>query len=122
MTHVDSAATDADLVKRAQRAGRDDYGAFELLVDRYQHRVLANCRYLSGSRDEAEDMSQEVFVKAFFALSRFEGRSSFHTWLWRIKINHCLNHLRRVRRERPVDIDTPGLERAPELQVEATAD
>lgn len=99
----------------------DDSGAFELLVQRYQDRVLGNCRYLTGSREDADDMAQEVFVKAFFALSRFEGRSSFQTWLWRIKVNHCLNHLRRSRRERTIDIEAPGLDRVPELQVEATA-
>ena len=116
-----SEATDVDLVARAKRAVRDDYGAFDLLVQRYQDRVLGNCRYLTGSRDDADDMAQEVFVKAFFALSKFEGRSSFQTWLWRIKVNHCLNHLRRSRRERTIDIEAPGLDRVPELQVEATA-
>ena len=79
------------------------------------------CRYLTGSRDDADDMAQEVFVKAYFALSRFEGRSSFQTWLWRIKVNHCLNHLRKSWRERTIDIEAPGLDRVPELQVEATA-
>ena len=116
-----SEATDADLVAVAKQALRDDYGAFEMLVQRYQDRVLGNCRYLTGSRDDADDLAQEVFVKAYSALSRFEGRSSFQTWLWRIKVNHCLNHLRRSRRERAIDIEAPGLDRVPELQVEATA-
>ena len=101
--------TDTDLVERAKRAVRDDYGAFEVLVQRYQEKVLGNCRYLTGSRDDADDLAQEVFVKAFFALPRFEGRSTFHTWLWRIKVNHCLNHLRRSRQERTIDVETPGL-------------
>ncbi len=118
---MSSDATDADLVSQAKRADRDDCGAFELLVQRYQDRVLGNCRYLTGSREDADDMAQEVFVKAFFALSRFEGRSSFQIWLWRIKVNHCLNHLRRSRRERTIDIEAPGLDRVPELQVEAAA-
>ena len=116
-----SNATDADLVARAQQSARDDYGAFDALAQRYQDRVLGNCRYLTVARDDADDMAQEVFVKAFFALSKFEGRSSFQTWLWRIKVNHCLNHLRRSRRERTIDIEAPGLDRVPELQVEATA-
>ena len=116
-----SDATDADLVTRAKQADRDDCAAFELLVRRYQDRVLGNCRYLTGSREDADDMAQEVFVKAFFALSKFEGRSSFQTWLWRIKVNQCLNHLRRGRRERTIDIEAPELDRVPELQVEATA-
>jgi len=114
--------TDADLVERAKLAVRDDFGAFEALVHRYQEKVLGNCRYLTGSRDDAEDLAQEIFVKAFFALERFEGRSSFHTWLWRIKVNHCLNHVRRGRQERTIDVDTPGLDRVPELQVAPVAE
>ena len=119
---VGSEGTDTELVTQAKQAVRDDFGPFEALVQRYQDRVLGNCRYLTGSRDDADDMAQEVFVKAFFALQKFEGRSSFKTWLWRIKVNHCLNHLRRSRRERTIDIEAPGLDRVPELQVEARAE
>ena len=84
--------------------------------------MLGNCRYLAGSGADAEDLAQEVFVKMFFGLSRFEGRSTFKTWLWRIKVNHCLNFLQRRRTERMVDVDTPGLDRTPELQTSPTAE
>ena len=113
--------SDDELVDRATRAMQYDLEAFEALVERYQERVLGNCRYLTGSRTDAEDLAQDVFVKMFYGLARFERRAAFKTWLWRIKINHCLNFLQRKRRERPVDIETPGLEGTPELQVAPTA-
>lgn len=119
---LDPRPTDEELVARAKQAIRDDLEAFESLVHRYQATVLGNCRYLTGSRADAEDLAQEVFVKMFYGLARFEGRSTFKTWLWRIKVNHCLNFLQRRRKERTVDVETPGLDRVPELQVVPVAE
>jgi RNA polymerase sigma-70 factor (ECF subfamily) len=67
--------------------------------------VLANCRYLTRSAADSEDLAQEVFLKAFFALERFEGRSAFSTWLQRIKINHCLNYLDKKKRTPSVPVE-----------------
>src|ERR1700735_816034 len=86
---------DEELVQKARKAPEGDLRAFEQLVLRYQRRVVANCRYITRDRNNAEDLAQEVLVKAFFGLPRFEGRSSFAGWLQRIKINHCLNHLKK---------------------------
>ncbi|NIN71580.1 MAG: RNA polymerase subunit sigma-24, partial [Gemmatimonadetes bacterium] len=55
-------------------------------MERHQAKLTANCRYLSGSRTDAEDLAQEVFIKAYFGLERFEGRSKFGTWLRKIKV------------------------------------
>lgn len=110
------ARSDEDLVRQAQQSPAGDLRAFEALVRRHQRRVLTNCRHLTRS-DDAEDMAQEVFVKAFFALRRFEGRSRFGTWLGRIKVNHCLNHLRKQKDKVFVDVDDPALETAPEMSV-----
>lgn len=74
---------------------------------------MANCRYMTGSNADSEDLTQEVFLKAFFALPRFEGRSAFRTWIQRIKVNHCLNHLKKLagRSFVPVeDLETVGAE------------
>lgn len=109
--------SDEDLVRRAQAAPSGDLRAFETLVNRHQRRVLTNCRHLTRS-DDAEDLAQEVFVKAFFALRRFEGRSRFGTWIGRIKVNHCLNHLRKRKDRVFVDVDDPATAAAPELVVE----
>ena len=82
---------------------------------------MGNCRYLTGSQSDAEDLAQEVFVKAFSRLAGFEQRSSFKTWLWRIKVNHCLNFLQRRRRERFVAVHEPEVEQRSELQVDPAA-
>jgi RNA polymerase sigma-70 factor (ECF subfamily) len=86
-------ASDEELVTQARESLRGDVTAFETLVTRYESRVVTNCRFLTGSPADAEDLAQEVFTKAYFALRKFEGRSSFGTWVHRIKVNHCLNHL-----------------------------
>ena len=110
--------TDEELVTLAQQAGDGDLRAFDQLVERHQKKVMANCRYLSRSPADSEDLAQEVFVKAYFALKRFEGRSSFKTWIQRIKINHCLNYLARKRGKEFVDVEEPALTRYEQLQVE----
>jgi RNA polymerase sigma-70 factor (ECF subfamily) len=97
---------DHELVARAV-ATPADLRPFEELVRRHEGRVLANCRHLSGSSDDAQDLAQEVFVKAFFALKRFRGEASFTTWIQRIKVNHCLNFLRKHKNKRHVDVDDP---------------
>src|SRR6478736_1759035 len=97
--------SDDDLVNLARTAGPRDTGPFAALVRRHQGFVVANCRAITRSQVDAEDLAQEVFVKAFFALPQFEGRAAFRTWIGRIKVNHCLNHLRRMRGAMMVDRD-----------------
>ena len=104
--------TDQELVARIRSARPGDLRAFDELLRRHQDRVQTNCRYLSGNEEEALDLAQEVLVKAYFNLSGFEGRAGFGTWLNRIKVNHCLNHLRRRRSRVFVDVDEPELEGA----------
>jgi RNA polymerase sigma-70 factor (ECF subfamily) len=71
--------------------------------------VLANCRVISRSPADAEDLAQEVFVKAWFGLPRFEQRAQFRTWLRRIKVNHCLNFVRKTRGAVLVDVEEPSV-------------
>lgn len=113
---------DDDLVERARQHGSDDTRPFEELVRRHQRFVVGNCRVILRSANDAEDLAQEVFVKAFFALRRFEGRSQFRTWLQRIKVNHCLNHLRKTRGTVVVDIDEVAPEGHSGMQTPPTAD
>ena len=87
---------DANLVAQALKAHPGDLRAFDELVRRHQSRVQTNCRYLSGNEEDALDLAQEVLVKAYFNLKGFEARAGFGTWVNRIKVNHCLNHLRRL--------------------------
>ena len=83
-----------------EKASAGDGDAFETLVRRYQARVFTLAYRMLGDRAEAEDMAQEIFLKAFRALKRFEKRSTFATWLYSIATNHCLNQLE-SRRRRP---------------------
>ncbi len=91
-------------------------------MTRHRGRVLANCRYLTRAAEDSEDLAQEVFLKAFFALERFEGRSTFKTWLQRIKINHCLNYLDKQKKRRVVDVEDPVVSARDELRVEPRAE
>ncbi len=109
--------SDEELVEQIKEAMDGDTRLFGELVVRHQQRVLANCRYLTRSPDDAEDLAQEVFTKAFFALPKFEARSSFKTWLQRIKINHCLNYNQKQKGKIHVDVDEPAIWSEEELQV-----
>jgi RNA polymerase sigma-70 factor (ECF subfamily) len=109
--------SDEALVTRAQATPKSDLRAFETLIARHQDRIIANCHYLTGSPDDAQDLAQEVFVKAYFGLPKFEGRSLFSSWLKRIKVNHCLNFLRKKKRHKHLDVQDPLVEAEPELQV-----
>jgi RNA polymerase sigma factor (sigma-70 family) len=76
---------------------RGHNGAFEALVQRYQPRLLAFCRHMLGSQEDAEDVLQEVFAAAYNALLADERKINARPWLYRIARNRCLNHLRRPR-------------------------
>lgn len=118
----DDSPTDEELVARIRETPTDDLRDFDMLVHRHRSHVVANCRYLTREREQAEDLAQEVFVKAYFGLARFRGGSSFRTWLQRIKINHCLDHLKARRGRVFVDVDEPAVANAAELTVGATAE
>lgn len=92
--------------------------AFEQLVLLHRNRILADCRYLTRDQANAEDLAQDVFVKAYFALNGFEGRSSFRHWLQRIKVNHCLNHLKKRDGRDALSIADDSAEFIPQLRVE----
>ncbi len=86
---------DLDLIQRAKQG---DMGAFEQLVFRYDKQVLTiAARYVQSSED-AKDIYQEVFLRVFRALPRFQLRSQFSTWLYRITTNVCLSHKTRRKR------------------------
>ena len=113
---------DEQLVAQAVLAPPGDLRAFDELVRRHQSRVQTNCRYLSGNEEDALDLAQEVLVKAYFNLKGFESRAGFGTWINRIKVNHCLNHLRRNRDRVFVDVEEPGLSSHEALHSNHSAD
>src|SRR6476660_5815401 len=85
-------AEDRELVRRAQA---QDKAAFEELVRRHQHRVFAVAGGILRRREDAEDIAQQVFVKAYFSLKRFDQRAAFSTWLYKITVNECWDLLRK---------------------------
>lgn len=97
---------DSDSALVAEAKGGDAH-AFEQLVDRYKRRVFATALRITNNREDAEDVVQESFHKAFLHLSRFEERSQFSTWLTRIAMNEGLMVLRRRRGELEVLPDSP---------------
>jgi RNA polymerase sigma-70 factor, ECF subfamily len=109
---------DEELLQAARNAPEGDLRAFEQLIALYQKRILADCVYLTRDDSNSEDLAQEVFVKAYFGLRAFEGRSSFRHWLQRIKVNHCLNHLKKQARRNEVTLDNTASEDFDELRVE----
>jgi RNA polymerase sigma-70 factor, ECF subfamily len=113
---------DEELLRKARSAPEGDLRAFERLVSRYQKRVIANCRYITRDPNNAEDLAQEVLVKAFFELRSFDGSSSFATWLQRIKINHCLVHVKGNADPSYVGIDEREVEEFRQLQVQAATE
>ena len=113
---------DEKLLQQAREAPDGDLRAFEKLVLRHQRRVVANCRYITRDPNNAEDLAQEVLVKAFFGLRGFEGRSTFGSWLQRIKINHCLNYLKKQAGRSYVGVEERDVEEFDQLKVHATAE
>jgi RNA polymerase sigma-70 factor, ECF subfamily len=93
------------LIRAAQRGDQD---AFEQLVRAYDQSVLRHAMNLLRSPEEARDVYQEVFLKVFRNLHTFRFDCSFHTWLYRIVTNVCLDHLRKrgVRKEEPAVVET----------------
>jgi RNA polymerase sigma-70 factor (ECF subfamily) len=115
-----AAEEDRGLVGRAQ-AG--DAGAFEALVRRYQGWVFTLALRMVGNRAEAEDVAQEVFLKAYRGLAGFKAASRFTTWLYAIASHHCLNHLQaRSRRGASAGRDRSHAERDLPVAVERLPD
>ena len=91
---------DKELVEKAKRG---DQEAFAQLVLDNQNRVYSLALRLSGDREEAADLAQEAFVKAWQGLSAFPGESSFSTWVYRLTTNVCIDHLRKKKRREAVE-------------------
>jgi len=105
------------LVKAAQEGDR---WAFDELTRRYRDRIFALALHLTGSRSDADDIAQEVFLRAYKQLNTFEGRSEFFTWVYRIAVNRSLNCRRDRKVRRASDLDDPRVQAA--IAVDAYGD
>jgi RNA polymerase sigma-70 factor (ECF subfamily) len=97
-------ATEQELVEQAKRG---DTSAFAELVNRYERNIYRLARHITQNEDDAEDVLQETFLKAFANLDQFQGHSKFYTWLVRIAVNESLMKLRRRKADRSVSLDEP---------------
>jgi RNA polymerase sigma factor (sigma-70 family) len=82
---------EAELVKRARQG---DLAAYDDLVRRYQERIYATVYHMTSNHEDANDLAQEAFIKAFQAIKSFKGGSSFYTWVYRIAVNKTINFLK----------------------------
>jgi RNA polymerase sigma-70 factor (ECF subfamily) len=93
----DTRETDLELVRRCQKG---DSKAFEDLLGRYRRKVYGLAMGMVGNRDDAMDVMQDAFVRVFRHIHSFQGDSSFYTWLYRITMNLCIDHVRKASRAR----------------------
>jgi len=83
----------SEVVQRVRRAQAGDLAAYDQLVHQFQERIYGLCYHMTSHHEDAHDLAQDTFVKAWQALKNFKGDSSFYTWIYRIAVNTCLNHL-----------------------------
>lgn len=106
--------SDLALVRRVRHG---DLGAYDVLVSRYQERIYATLYHMTSNHEDANDLAQEAFIRAFQALDSFKGDSSFFTWLYRIAVNRTLNHLKQRKHRNHLSLNDLDLraEHDPEL-------
>ena len=93
---------DETLVARVQRG---EAAAFDVLVERYKERLYATVYHMTSNHEDANDLVQETFIKAYKSLKGFRGRSSFYTWVYRIAVNRTINFLKRRRNRNQFSLD-----------------
>lgn len=91
-----------ELVRRARKG---DLPAYDELVRRYQERIYATVYHMTANHEDANDLAQEAFIKAFQALRSFKGGSSFYTWIYRIAVNKTINFLKQRRNKSQMSLD-----------------
>ncbi len=91
-----------DLVQKSQEGNEEAYG---VLVETYKRKVFNMAYSLTLNREVADDLAQEVFIKAYYALPRFKGKAAFSTWLHQITVNHTRDYLRKISKMRQVPFE-----------------
>src|SRR5437660_4588742 len=91
-----------ELVRRARQG---ELEAYDELVRRYQERIYATIYHMTSNHEDANDLAQEAFIKAFHALKSFKGGSSFYTWVYRIAVNKAINFLKQRKNRNQLSLD-----------------
>jgi RNA polymerase sigma-70 factor (ECF subfamily) len=95
---------DAELIEQVKAGQTESYGR---LVEKYQDRVFNACWRICGHLEDARDLTQEAFLKAFDGISTFRQQSGFYTWVFRVAVNLALTHRRKARIRHTVSLDEP---------------
>ncbi len=95
----------ADEMELVHRARKGDLKAYDELVRRYQERIYATVYHMTANHEDANDLAQEAFIKAFHALKTFKGGSSFYTWIYRIAVNKTINFLKQRKHKPQMSLD-----------------
>ncbi|WP_269524454.1 RNA polymerase sigma factor [Coraliomargarita parva] len=88
-----------------QKVQMGHVGAFDQLVQKYREPIFSIIYNLTGNREDASDLTQDTFIKAFQAIARFKGKSSFYTWIYRIAVNTTMTFLKKSRRRRFINYE-----------------
>ena len=99
---------DALVNKRIKQVLKGDQNAFSDIVNLYQHKLYQICYRMLGNKQEAEDIAQEAFVRAYINLHTFDQKRKFSTWLYRIATNLCIDRLRKKQTDDYLDADVAG--------------
>ena len=110
---IPNAEEASEVVQRVRRAQAGDLAAYDQLVHQFLERIYGLCYHMTSHHEDAHDLAQDTFVKAWQALKSFKGDSSFYTWIYRIAVNTCLNHLK-LRRNRTPHLSLNDLDVQPE--------
>lgn len=105
-----------------RRVQEGDVAAFDQLILKYRERLFSIIYNLTSNREDAADLTQEAFIKAFRSINRFKGKSSFFTWLYRIAVNSSLTHLKRNRMRRFFSFENINEEMGSSEIIEALAE
>ena len=100
-----SAAAPVEEMELVKRARKGALAAYDDLVRRYQERIYATVYHMTANHEDANDLAQEAFIKAFQALKSFKGGSSFYTWVYRIAVNKTINFLKQRRNKGQMSLD-----------------
>jgi len=96
---------EVDEVQLVARAREGDLTAYDDLIKRYQERIYATVYHMTSNHEDANDLAQEAFIKAFHALKSFKGGSSFYTWVYRIAVNKTINFLKQRKNRSQMSLD-----------------
>src|SRR6266566_5419206 len=99
------ASKQPDEITLVRRARQGDLAAYDELVQRYQERIYATVYHMTSNHEDANDLAQEAFIKAFHALKSFKGGSSFYTWVYRIAVNKTINFLKQRKNRTHMSLD-----------------